>query len=177
MKLPSGRSSGHAYGLHTDNPILCGGGVAGEIAYLERLRCPAGMPIRFERQGSVERTDVAYLERPDVELAVSRGSRRRMGDDFDLQQTPLDAYWIVCECGDHHEQLFIDMYFRGLELPIGSTGWTLAEGPAPEEELAAAAECPYCGKELRTAAAKQCRFCKMDWHDPKNVFRRDSSPQ
>lgn len=25
--------------------------------------------------------------------------------------------------------------------------------------------CPYCGKPLRTSEAKQCRFCKRDWHD------------
>ncbi len=25
--------------------------------------------------------------------------------------------------------------------------------------------CLYCGKPLRTSLAKQCRFCKKDWHD------------
>ena len=33
--------------------------------------------------------------------------------------------------------------------------------------------CPYCGDSLRTPASKQCRHCKMDWHDPTNVYRRD----
>ena len=32
--------------------------------------------------------------------------------------------------------------------------------------------CPYCGEPLRTSIAKQCRFCKMDWHDPTNVYCR-----
>lgn len=32
--------------------------------------------------------------------------------------------------------------------------------------------CPYCGEPLRTSIARQCRFCKMDWHDPTNVYRR-----
>lgn len=32
--------------------------------------------------------------------------------------------------------------------------------------------CPFCGEALRTSLAKQCRFCKMDWHDPTNVYRR-----
>ena len=25
--------------------------------------------------------------------------------------------------------------------------------------------CPFCGEKLRTPEAKQCRFCKRDWHD------------
>lgn len=32
--------------------------------------------------------------------------------------------------------------------------------------------CPYCGELLRTATAKQCRTCGMDWHDPANVICR-----
>ena len=32
--------------------------------------------------------------------------------------------------------------------------------------------CPYCGQPLRTSIAKQCRFCKRDWHDAMNVYRR-----
>lgn len=30
--------------------------------------------------------------------------------------------------------------------------------------------CPYCGVELRTSDAKQCRHCKRDWHDPNNIL-------
>lgn len=33
------------------------------------------------------------------------------------------------------------------------------------------APCPYCGKSLKTALAKQCPHCSMDWHDPKNPKR------
>lgn len=25
--------------------------------------------------------------------------------------------------------------------------------------------CPYCGEKLRTPEARQCRFCKRDWHN------------
>ena len=31
--------------------------------------------------------------------------------------------------------------------------------------------CPYCGQPLRTALAKQCRHCRMDWHEPANPKR------
>lgn len=31
------------------------------------------------------------------------------------------------------------------------------------------ASCPHCGKPLRTGLAKQCRYCKRDWHDPDNM--------
>ena len=30
--------------------------------------------------------------------------------------------------------------------------------------------CPFCGKELRTDTAKQCRHCKRDWHDENNLL-------
>lgn len=29
--------------------------------------------------------------------------------------------------------------------------------------------CPFCGELLRTAEAKQCRFCNRDWHDENNI--------
>ena len=29
--------------------------------------------------------------------------------------------------------------------------------------------CPYCGEQLRTNKAKQCRHCKRDWHDPDSI--------
>jgi len=51
----------------------------------------------------------------------------------------------------------------------GSPRISAIEDSVPERE---SAPCPYCGKALRTPMAKQCRFCKMDWHDPDNVHRR-----
>lgn len=30
------------------------------------------------------------------------------------------------------------------------------------------APCPYCGKPLKTARARQCQHCLMDWHDQSN---------
>ena len=33
--------------------------------------------------------------------------------------------------------------------------------------------CLYCGEVLRTAKAKQCLSCGMDWHDPNNVIRHE----
>ncbi len=45
----------------------------------------------------------------------------------------------------------------------------------PEESIYyPAVPCPYCGETLRTAIARQCRFCKMDWHDAQNIHRRNT---
>lgn len=95
-----------------------------------------------------------------------------MGDRVDVLKLPLDGYFIVCNCGEHQEEIFIDMYFRGPESPIDAQGWTLAEGMSRAETINDTADCPYCGRTLRTPTAKQCRHCMMDWHDPDNVFRR-----
>jgi hypothetical protein len=165
------RAAGFPYGLHVDNPVLCGGGVDAEIDYLERLRCPMGRPIRFIRQGSLERSATEYLQRPDVNLQVSPGTRRRLSK-ADPRELPLDEYLIICECGDHAQQIFLDMYFRGPELPIAAKGWTLSEGISPATLLNPPAPCPYCGEQMRTPRAQQCRFCGMDWHDPNNIHRR-----
>jgi hypothetical protein len=139
--------------------------VAAEVDYLLRLRCPAGTPVHFQRQGSLQRTGLDHLDRPNVALRVSRGTLRRLGP-VDPNELPLDEYLLICECAKHHEYIFIDMYFRGPELPIAKKGWTLLEGVSPAESAEETAPCPYCGEELRTPRAKQCRFCKMDWHDP-----------
>jgi hypothetical protein len=171
-KLLGGITANHPYGLDPDNPVLCGGGVDAEIDYLKRLRCPAGMPVWFQREGSLERTRIDYLDWPDVELYVSRGTRRRIGD-ADPHELPLDGYLIACGCGDHHEKIFIDMYFRGPERIIAVEGWTLAEGVSPAEKLTESATCPYCGEVLRIPQAKQCRACLMEWHHPNDVHQRN----
>jgi hypothetical protein len=160
------------YGLHPSNPVLCGGGVAAEIDYLDRLRCPSRKAVRYQRLGSLDREGGRHLNRPNVALRVSRGTVRRLGQ-INPHELPLDAYVVVCECGRHRVQVFIDMYFRGPELPIGSEGWTMAAGISPAESIDETASCPYCGEELRTPKAKQCRFCMMDWHDPDNVHRSE----
>jgi len=161
------------YGLHPDNPVLCGGGVAAELDFLERLRCPSGTPVRFQRQGSIKRTQASYLNRPDVSLWVSSGTERRISN-ASPHELPLDAYLISCECSHHHGQIFVDMYFRGPELPIGAIGWTLSQGVSPAEAMRQTTPCPFCGEELRTSQAKQCRHCHMDWHDATNVHRRET---
>jgi hypothetical protein len=45
----------------------------------------------------------------------------------------------------------------------------------PSKQKADGVPCPYCGELLRTAFAKQCRRCGMDWHDPTNVVNRKAS--
>ena len=40
------------------------------------------------------------------------------------------------------------------------------------DEAAGATPCPYCGELLRTAFARQCRNCGMDWHGPDKVVNR-----
>ena len=36
--------------------------------------------------------------------------------------------------------------------------------------------CPFCNGSLRTAKAKQCRFCMRDWHDPDKIISLSPCP-
>jgi len=47
--------------------------------------------------------------------------------------------------------------------------WVLHSGRA--DAVGTTAPCPYCGKPLKTALAKQCPHCKMDWHNPAHPKR------
>jgi hypothetical protein len=37
------------------------------------------------------------------------------------------------------------------------------------------ATCAYCQRPLRTPFAKQCRHCRMDWHNPANPINRKTN--
>lgn len=47
--------------------------------------------------------------------------------------------------------------------------WVMHSGRA--DALGTSAPCPYCGKPLITARARQCQHCLMDWHDANNLKR------
>ena len=55
--------------------------------------------------------------------------------------------------------------------------WVAHRGLPLPPEGADPTPCPYCGKTLRTALARQCRHCKRDWHDPDNVTHLGDSAQ
>ena len=51
--------------------------------------------------------------------------------------------------------------------------WVYHNGrPNPAKEPT---PCQYCGMPLRTSLAKQCRFCRKDWHDEANVVSLGAS--
>ena len=115
------------YGTSQDDPILCGGGPPGERAYLERIRCPSGSVVRYERLCSLSTTKVAFLRKPGVSVDLgARMSSRREAAFTDPAEVALDEYLLVCVCGRHRLKVFFDMYHRGQEAPIGEDGWTLA---------------------------------------------------
>jgi hypothetical protein len=115
------------YGLSKADPILCGGGPSGEREYLERIRCPAGLRVHYERLGSESTTEMEFLNRPGVVVDLGPGvSRRREATYLNPVELPLDVYRLVCDCGQHHAEAFFDMYHLGPEAPLGQQGWTLA---------------------------------------------------
>jgi hypothetical protein len=69
------------------------------------------------------------------------------------------------------DQLTIRHVVDGRELTL----YNLVTVKRPSDERANGAPCPSCGELLRTAHAKQCRRCGMDWHDPTNMVNRKAS--
>lgn len=129
-----GRPKAPAYGTE-ENPVLCGGGPSGEREYLDRLRCPSGTPVRYERLGSHSTTNTAFLQRPGVSVHLGpRMSPRRAASYSDMKEVPLDEYRLECECGYHRLNVFLDMYHRGPVAPIGHNGWTLVPGGMCESQ-------------------------------------------
>lgn len=47
--------------------------------------------------------------------------------------------------------------------------WVLHSGKPDAVYEGEKSLCPYCSKPLRSSLAKQCRFCKLDWHNPDNI--------
>lgn len=75
---------------------------------------------------------------------------------IEFEGRPLDALTLRTEAGEERQIFFeiASFYGRG------------------HGERSSATPCPYCGAALRTAKAKQCFTCGMDWRDPTNVIRR-----
>jgi hypothetical protein len=115
-----------AYGLSTSDPILCGGGPAGERAYLERVRCPSGSRVDYtsRRRASCLTEDTSFLDEPGVRFAPG-GAFAAAAPDSYKDRVPLDIYTLICACGSHSVELFLDCYHSGVSKPPAIEGWTL----------------------------------------------------
>lgn len=122
--LGRSKSSGQTYGLSLDNPILCGGGPAGEQDYLDRLRCPSGALVRYARRGSTSTTNVGFLARPGVYFDAGPSVSKKREATY-AHEVAVDIYFVECECGKHRAEVFMDMYHKGPAEPIGEAGWIL----------------------------------------------------
>jgi hypothetical protein len=99
---------GGDYGLSIDNPVRCGDGPPGEKAYLNKLRCPNGQRVNYIRRGSIQ-------GRPGG-IYGGIGTHKI-----------LDLYDVECQCGGHKINIYMDMYEKRKDHPIGLKGWTLEE--------------------------------------------------
>jgi hypothetical protein len=78
-----------------------------------------------------------------------------------LDSRALDR--IIVKCGDDVRSIYFDISSFAGQKEKHAMMPPRVDGPP----------CPYCGEPLRTARAKQCRKCLMDWHDPQNVICRE----
>jgi hypothetical protein len=102
-------STEHGYGR--ENPVRVGGGAAEGVRrqrrYLDRLRGPAGEPVRYRRLGSC------------CIFATPTGHEG---------QGALDAYEVMVEGADRPVVLYLDLYTEPEAPPPAPAGFTLAPG-------------------------------------------------
>lgn len=85
------------------------------------------------------------------------------------------------ELEDADEDRILEMISQGAKMEaqhelVTATGcstrfakiWVLHSGKPDREHLTA--PCPYCGGQLATALAQQCKHCFMDWHSPQRPY-------
>jgi hypothetical protein len=122
-------------------------------AELIRLGCGAfvGTQWRVTDQVAVEVAREFYRQ---LVVGAPVAGALRAARDHARARFPQDPTWLAYTC-------FAD--------PNASV-WPL---PRPRVEQA---PCPHCGALLRTARARQCFECGMDWHDQDNVVCRKRRP-
>jgi hypothetical protein len=152
----------------------------------------------FLRAGPDEYRKHDALQRPPANLpatrldAIKRGCEqilqfRGLSPDRPLEGIGVDGFYALLRLfhfaldqqaafgtgaiGSLLDQMKMKHVVDGRELTL----YNLVTVKLPSEQRADRVPCPYCGELLRTAFAKQCRSCGMDWHDPANAVNRKAS--
>ena len=99
----------------------------------------------------ISSADTAYLSRLKLMLSESDEKRIRQLTRDNQQMTAIAELRAATGCPLSWAKIWV--YHEGRPKP-------LEHDTLP---------CPYCGKALRTSLAKQCRYCRRDWHDSTNV--------
>src|SRR5262245_15971870 len=99
------------FGYSRKNPVLCHDR-DGERAYLDRLVCPNGHPFRYERLGS------RRGRCPDPQRHLEPGFI-------------VDRYRLSCTGGEHHCDLYFDMYHLDYPDQPAPEGLSLPPDPTP----------------------------------------------
>lgn len=131
--------------------------------------------VEAARKSILTRTEITYSfldyasHFPEATASFYRLLPADLADEIKaMVALPLDQWKQRVTCTDSallqsHLQLFLQQHASTI---------TNAHPLTDRFPIKEVTPCPYCSKPLRTPAAKQCRFCKMDWHDDRNVFRK-----
>lgn len=84
----------------------------------------------------------------------------------DLPRTQEDRILSLIRAGRHH--MAVQELRAATGCSIGwAKSWVTHKG---RPDVIYGVPCRFCGNELRSSDAKQCRHCKRDWHDPLNIL-------